>query len=225
MSAPTLKELLQKTQDQAIEQSAANVGSIGSNRPPTPIPPRGFASPQDAYETDIGYDSPFMNFAPGARRPMWQLPDIAVTHTPVNTLSSSATPRTTQATQVTGGGAQNGVKATTGWGTVPNLELTLVVNGPVNMSATIPVQSTTASDPVQFAFYRNAQPIGQIFSHTTASTVNTATLVTVTLTDPSPLQHSPLNSEVYSVYWKGASGNVSSPGVGRSFFLTSLIPH
>jgi hypothetical protein len=225
MPAPTLKELLQKTQDQAVEQSAANVSSVGPNRPPTPIPPRGFASPQDAYETDIGYDSPFMNFAPGARRPMWQLPPVAITHDPVNTLLSSVTPATTQTAQITGGGSSAPVKATVSWGTVPNLELSLKINGPVHITATLPIQSTTASDPVQLAFYRNGALLSQIFQNTTHVNINTPTIVSLSFVDPSPLQHSPLNIETYSLFWKGPSGNISSPGVARSMFLTSLIPH
>jgi hypothetical protein len=221
----TLKELLQKTQDQAVEQSAANVGSVSAGRSPATIRPRSFASPQDVYDTDVGYESPFLNFSPGSRRAMWSLPDVALTHTPVATLTSSATPGGTQATQVTGAGAQSGVLASNVWSTVPNMELSLVVNGPVNMSASIPVQSTSPSDPVRFAFYRNGQLLSQQFLETTHVNSNTPTITTISFTDPSPLSHSPLNLETYSVYWNGPSGNVSSPGVGRSFFLQSLIPH
>jgi len=219
----TLKELLQKTQDAAFNQGETAQNSIGPSHSPAPSKPRGYASPQDVYDTEVGYDSPFMNFAPGTRRQMWQLPDVALTHTPVNTLTTSASVQGTQATQISGG-AQSSVKAATGWSTVPNMELNLIVNGPNHLTATVPVQSTTASDPVQFAFYRGRKPLSQIFQHTTHANINTPTLVTIAMVDTSVMLHAPLNYETYSVYWKGASGNVSSPGVGRSFFLTSLIP-
>jgi hypothetical protein len=222
--AATLKELLQQTKDAAENASAANISSIGPGQSPSMIKPRSYASPQDVYDQDVGYESPFMNLSPGVKRAMWSIPPVAITHDPVATLTSSAVPRGTQATQIASGAA-SGVVANTGWATLPNLELQLVANGPVHLTATVPIQSTSVSDPIQFAFYRNGKPISQVFSHTTSTNVNTASLVTLTFIDPSPLTHSPLNSETYSVFWKGASGNVSSPGVGRSFFLTSLIPN
>jgi hypothetical protein len=220
----TLKELLQKTQDQAVEQSAANVGSVSVGRSPATIRPRSFASPQDVYDTDVGYESPFLNFSPGSRRAMWSLPPVAITHDPIATLTSSATPSGTHSTQISFG-AQSGVLASAGWSTVPNLELSLVVNGPAHLTATLPIQSTSPSDPVQFAFYRGGNLLSQIFPTTTHANTNTPTIVSFSFIDPSPLAHSPLNLETYSLFWSGPSGNISSPGIGRSMFLTSLIPH
>jgi hypothetical protein len=224
MTRPTLNVLLQQAQDAAVDQSEASQNRIAPGKSPALTRPRSYASPMDVDDTHLGYDSPLMHVAPGTRRTMWSIPPLAVTHVPINTLKTSATPATTQASQIQGAGTKSGVVASNVWAPLPNLELSLTVNGPVNMSATLPVQSTSPADSVQFAFYRRGQPLSQIFSHTTHANVNTPTITTLAFTDPSPLTHSPLNSETYQVWWKGASGNVSSPGVGRSFFVTSLIP-
>ncbi len=220
----TLNELLDKAQDAAEQRSTAEINTFGPSRSPAPIRPRGYASPQDVYDTEVGYESPFMNVSPGTRRAMWQIPDVALTHTSITTLRSSSTPSTTGATQVLSGAVPN-VAASNIWSTVPNLELSLVVNGPASMTATIPVQSKKSADPVQFAFYRGGQLMSQIFTQSTASNVNTPTIVTLAYTDAAPLSHSLLNMETYSVYWKASTlGNVISPGVGRSLFVNSLIP-
>lgn len=224
MTRPTLNELLDKSQTAAENQANAEINTVGVGRSPAPIRPRGYASPQDVYDTSVGYESPFMNASPGTRRAMWSIPDVAVTHTSITTLKSSSIPSTTGATQVLSGAVPN-VAASNIWSTVPNLELSLVVNGPASMTATIPVQSENSADPVQFAFYRGGQLMSQIFTQSTASNVNTPSIVTLAYTDPNPLSHSPINLETYSVAWKASTlGNVSSPGISRSFFVNSLIP-
>jgi hypothetical protein len=224
MTRPTLNVLLQQAQDAAIDQSEASQNRIAPGKSPSLTRPRSYASPMDVDDTHLGYESPLMHVAPGTRRAMWSVPPLAVTHVPVNTLKSSAVPVTTQASQIQGAGTKSGVVASNVWAPLPNLELSLTVNGPVNMSATVPLQSTISSDPVQLAFYRRGQPLSQIFVSTTHATPNSPTMHSVSFTDPSVYTHSPLNNETYQVWWKGASGNVSSPGVGRSFFVTSLIP-
>jgi hypothetical protein len=224
MTRPTLNELLDKTQAAAERQANVELNTISPNRPPTPSRPRSYASPQDVYDTSIGYESPFMNVSPGTRRAMWQIPDVALTHTTVNTIKSSSIPRTTGATQILNGAIAN-VAASNIWSTVPNLELSLVVNGPASISATVPLQSKNSADPVQFAFYRGGQLMSQIFTHATSSNVNTPSIVTFAYTDSAPLSHGLLNLETYSLFWKATTlGNVTSPGVSRSMFVNSLIP-
>jgi hypothetical protein len=224
MTRPTLNVLLEQAKDAAEQQASVEINTIGPSRSPAPIRPRGYASPQDVYDTSVGYDSPFMNASPGVRRQMWQIPPVAITHDTITTIKSSSVPRTTGATQVLSGAVAN-VNASTSWSTVPNMELSLVVNGPATISATIPLQSQNPADQVQFAIYRGGQLMSQIFTQSTSSNANTPSIVSLAYTDPAPLSHSLLNLETYSVYWKATTnGNVTSPGVSRSLFVNSLIP-
>jgi hypothetical protein len=223
MTRPTLNNLLEKTQDAAEQQASAEINTIGPSRSPVVNRPRGYASPQDVYDTSVGYESPFMNASMGVKRAMWQVPPVAITHDPINTVKATSVSPTTGATQVLAGAVPN-VAASNIWSTVPNLELSLRVNGPASISATIPIQSKNANDLIQFAFYRGGGLISQIFNHSTASNANTPTVITLAYVDPSPLSHSPLNPETYSIYWKATTlGNVTSPGVARSMFLNSPI--
>jgi hypothetical protein len=223
MARPTLNVLLDQAQAAAEQQASAEINTVGPSRSPAPIRPRSFASPQDVYDTSVGYESPFMNVSPGTRRAMWQVPPVAITHDPINTVKTTSPPHTTGSTQVLSGAVAN-VNASTSWSTVPNMELALTVNGPVSISATIPIQSKNPAEQVQFAFYRGGQLMSQIFPHSTSSNANTPSTVTIAYVDPTPLSHSFLNLETYSVYWKAATnGNVTSPGVSRSMFLNSPI--
>lgn len=221
--AQTLNQIVNAAIGTAVADSNATQAKdqVSPAGQPNPQPPRSFASPMDSYEQDVGYDSPFGHFAPGARRAMWQIPDVALTHTPVNTLQSSGTPTSTQTNQIIGG-VVGGVKAPAAnkWGAVPNMQNSVVSTGPMILTATLSVQSTSATDSISFAFYRDAVQIGQIFTQTTSSTANKQNLVNLSSIDVPPT-----GSHVYALYWRAGTGTLSTTGTARSFFAINLQPN
>ncbi len=186
---------------------------------PNPQPPRSFASPMDSYEMDLGYDSPFNHLAPGTMRAMWQIPDVALTHTPVNTIQTSGTPNTSQRNQIIGGVAGGAKAPVTGWAPVPNMQLQVKSSGPLSITAGLSVQSTQATDSVQFAFYRDGRQIGQIFTDTTSSTANMQKLVNLSAVDVPPN-----GAHVYALFWKMGTGTLSTTGTARSIYTVNLSP-
>jgi hypothetical protein len=220
--ANTLRDILNSSIGSAIEQNNETVAQdvLTAPKQPNPQPPRSYASPMDSYEDEVGYVSPFNHLAPGTMRPMWQIPDIALTHTSVSTLQSAGTQNSTQTAQIIGGVA-GGVKApVSGWGYVPNMQLQVSSTGPLFLTASCPVQSTTNSDVVSFAFYRDGQQIGQIFSQTLSSSANNPTTINLTTID-SP----PNGNHIYSLQWQAGSGTLSSAGTARSLTSMNLTPN
>lgn len=192
-------------------------------RGPNPVPSRS-ASPVDVYDDENQWESPFHGFAAGTIRPMWRVPDVAISHTPVNTLQTSGNSVTTQTGQIFSGVASSVKAPSAGFATMPNMELPIVANGPVQISASASVQSNVASDNVSFAFYRDGQQISQIFNHTTSSAANSPSVVSLSITDSPVAAHGLLGNHVYSLYWKAGTGVLSSNGVQRSLYLVNLVP-
>ena len=219
---PNLGQIIQSQVSTAIGQNNATQAqqAIPPSGQPNPIPPRSYASDMDSYEQSVGYDSPFNTFAPGTMRAMWQIPDIALTHTPVNTLQSAGTTNSSQTNQIIGG-VVGGVKApASGWASVPNMQLQVSSTGPLFITASLSVQSTVASDSVSFAFYRDGSQIGQIFTDTTSSSANKQGLVNLSTID-SP----PNGSHSYSLNWRQGAGTLSTTGTARAISCINLQPN
>ena len=228
-SGNKLSDIIKGAVNSAVTQSGVNaqaeVGRVGPGFGPNPLQPRGFASPQDVYDQSVGYESPFNHLAPGAMRAMWSVPDVAVTHTPVNTLTSAGVPNSTQSAQIVGGLVSNPVSPATGFNTVPNMQLQIVTNGPVHVIANLSVQSNVASDLVQFAFYRDGNQVGQIFTHTLPSTTNTASLIHLAIIDNPALVASFLTPHIYALNWKAGTGVLKAATTQRSMYSLKLTPY
>jgi|SRR5579871_433002 len=198
---------------------------ITSQQAPNVTPARSYASPMDVYEDEVGFDSPFSYLSTGTRRIMWQIPDIAITHTPLSSVLTSASQSAdfTQA-QIIGGGIPATTNApASGWSVVPNMEATIIVNGPAQITASLIVQSNVANDTISFAVYRAGKQITPAYQQTT-SNANTPTFVQISTVDNTLLVHSPLNREVYQLYWKAGSGALTTTNNQRTFYVTNLVP-
>jgi hypothetical protein len=219
--AQSLRDILSSSITSALESNNEQIAreQLPPFRQPNPQPPRSYASPMDSYENEVGYDSPFNHLAPGATRPMWQIPDIALTHTPVSTLVRAGIPNSTQTAQIVGGVMGGVVAPASGWAPVPNMQLRVSSTGPLVLTASCGVQSTSASDAIQFAFYRDGNQIGQIFTQTTSSVAGMAGTISL-----STIDQPPTGSHIYALYWKAGSGTLSSTGTARSLFSMNLTP-
>jgi len=102
--AQTLRQILDNVRAQTVNESAQIQSQIPIQKSPVIQPPRGYASPIDVYDQDVGFESPLMDFSPGVNRGMWSVPDLAISHVSVGTLTSSGTPSSTQTAQVVGFG-------------------------------------------------------------------------------------------------------------------------
>ena len=223
--ADKLKDILEKVGSQAVATSASQQSRIGPQQSPVVMQPRGFASPQDVYDQDVGYETPFNHLSPGTMRGMWQVPDVALTHTPVNTLQSAGTPNSTQQAATAGGLVSNPSSPAAGWNTVPNMQLQVTTNGPVHVIANLSVQSNVSSDVVSFALYRDGQQVGQSFTHTTSNAANSPSLVGVAMIDNPATAKSFLTPHLYSLYWKAGSGLLTASKTQRSMYSVNLTPH
>lgn len=220
-----LNEIIYNAVDKSSSDLANKIAAdkVTGTLAPNPMLPR-TAPPQDVYDQDYGMESPLTKFSPGRMRPMWDQPEVAVTHTPISSFLNSGQAQNTQLAQIIGG-VVGGVQAPpSGFGYVPNMQLVIKANGPVHIAATLSVQSNVANDTVQFAFYRGASLISQIFSHTTPATVNTPSLVSLTMVDSDLDLHNPLNFESYSLKWKAGTGVLSAVGSQRALYLLNLTP-
>lgn len=220
MGAKTLSQILaQNNAKLAAQQAAAQ--NLKSSAAPNPVPyVRGNVPPATATDSEAGYDSPFDGLAPGATRPMPTIPVQSVA-IPVNTALTSSGQGNTNAFNLVSGGVVNAPVApasAAGFAAIANMQVALPVTGPVQVSATLPVQSSSSNDTIQLKVFRDGIQIFGPFSHTLGLS-NTANLVTVNVLDQ------PVNgNHVYALYWKAGAGTLSTTGTQRIMSVLNLHP-
>jgi hypothetical protein len=212
------KQTLTDRIDAAISANNATEGRTPIGRAPIASPARGYFSPTDSYENQIGFDNPQTSFAPGALRGMWSVADQQQASVPTTALKVGNT-NSNQVAAIQGGIAKNPVAPATVWASVPQMIMNLQVRGPVVIAASVSVQSSVANDTIGCAIYRDGKLIGNHVTTTLPATASTAMLVQLSSID-SP----PQGLHVYAMYWSPGTGTLVATSNQRNLYGVNLSP-
>lgn len=211
MIKPLDPEDVRQEISKAIRQTDISSGN-GFQPPPFHRP---ILSTIDTYDQNTQVEHLSEAFSTG-RRPIWNIPQIAVVSTKVGTIKQSASVTTVAPTLATQSGIiPNAITNLASFVVVPNMSAVLKASGPVQVTFSVNVQTANANDPVTFGIFRNGIQVSQSYQGSGAAA--TAFTVSATYTD-----NPPLGTQVYDVRWKKGSSQVTAVQKQRTIQALNL---
>lgn len=192
---------------------------IGSNRIEPERLPRPMVSTLDTWDQSTQIDYPFLA-THGGRRPGWNIPSIAVTSEPINTIRSSSntrfvSPRIANRAAIT----QDATTSSTGYKPVPNMAQAIRTDSAAQVQFSLTARSTGTAAPF-FAIYRDGVKISQEYRQSGAG-ASIDFLVSGSYVDPDP----PMGFHTYDLRWHVdpvQGGTITAGGKQRTFQVSNL---
>lgn len=181
-----------------------------------PVFARPILSTQDTYDQNTQVESLTDPFQPGVR-PLWNVPNQAVTAVKVTTIKTSANVQSlSPAVPVLSGAFLSPNTNLTTFTVVPNMAQTIKASGPVQVSFVLNAQTVNAADTCTFAIFRNGVQVSQAMK-ASGPAANTSFSVQGTYTDNPPLGY-----QVYDVRWAKGSSLLTATGKQRTLQVLNL---
>lgn len=193
----------------------------GSNDFQPPVLPRPITSTLDTWDqaTQIEYGS---NAASIGQRPLWNVPAIAVTNEPINTIRSSVATRFQTPSYATRPGMTINPSMQAAQGTtqrfkpIPNMAQSIKPDASVQISFSVLITAATNTSP-RFAIFRDGKLISGFYNQVIVANVQSLVSGTYVDTNPSPLRY-----HVYDFRWWATNVPILSFEKNRTFQVSNL---
>lgn len=198
-----------------IDQKIAQESVSTSQTIQPPVFRRPILSTIDTYDQNTQVEHLEEAFATG-KRPMWNIPTVAVVSSKVGTIKQSANVVSVSPNLATQSGILSGPTTNVATFTVvPNMAQVIRASGPVQVAFSLNASTANASDPVSFAVFRDGVQVSQTYLGSGAA--NTAFSVIGSYTD-----NPPAGNHIYDLRWAKGSSVVTAVGKQRTIQVLNL---